>query len=296
MARFGQVLTAMVTPFDDQGDVDLEGAAELASWLVDRGNDGLVLTGSTGEAAVLTDDEQVDVWRAVREAVDVPLVAGSGTNDTRHAAELTARATAAGMDGVLVVTPYYNRPSQAGIEAHFRAVAAATELPVLLYDIPIRSGRRISQEVIWRLAAEVPNVVGLKDALGNPSETARLVARAPEGFELYSGDDSFTLPLLAVGAVGVISVAGHWAAREMGEMITAFTKGDVEGARAVNRRLIESWDFQSGDLTPNPVPTKALLRAIGLPAGQCRLPMGDAPAGLEERALQVWRNLGNQEP
>jgi 4-hydroxy-tetrahydrodipicolinate synthase len=294
MARFGQVLTAMVTPFDEQGAVDLDGAAELAKWLVARGSDGLVLTGSTGEASTLTDDEQVGLWRTVRAAVDVPLVAGSGTNDTRHAAELTAAAGGAGMDGVLLVTPYYNRPSQAGLEAHFRTVAAATELPVLLYDIPIRSQRRISQEVVWRLAAEVPNIVGLKDALGNPSETARLIARAPDGFEVYSGDDAFTLPLLAVGAVGVISVAGHWAAREIGEMIAAFGKGDVEAARALNARLVESYDFESGDLTPNPQPTKALLRALGKPAGRCRPPMDGEPDGLEAAGLQVWRNLGNE--
>jgi 4-hydroxy-tetrahydrodipicolinate synthase len=149
--------------------------------------------------------------------------------------------------------------------------------------------------VIWRLAADVPNIVGIKDALGNPAESARLVAGAPEGFELYSGDDAFTLPLLAIGAVGVISVAAHWAAREMGEMIAAFAKGDVDHARAVNARLVESYDFESGDDTPNPIPTKALLRAIGLPAGQCRLPMGNAPEGLEDRALTVWRNLGNSE-
>ena len=170
MARFGSVVTAMVTPFDADGAVDYEGAAELAAWLVARGSDGLVLTGSTGEASTLTDEEQIELWRVVRSVVDVPLVAGSGTNDTRHAATLTAAAGTVGMDGVLVVTPYYNRPSQAGIEAHFRAVAAATELPVLLYDIPIRSSRRISQEVIWRLVDEVPNVVGVKDALGDPSE------------------------------------------------------------------------------------------------------------------------------
>jgi 4-hydroxy-tetrahydrodipicolinate synthase len=286
----------MVTPFDPDGDVDFEGAAKLARWLVGRGNDGLVLTGSTGEASVLSDEEQVELWRTVRAAVDVPLIAGSGTNDTRHAAELTAQAEGAGMNGVLVVTPYYNRPSQAGIEAHFRHVAAATELPVLLYDIPIRSGRRISQEVIWRLAADVPNIVGVKDALGDPSESARLLARAPEGFELYSGDDSFTLPLLAIGAVGVISVAGHWAGREMGEMIAAFTKGDIEQAREINARLVPSWDFETGDAAPNPLPTKAMLRALGLPAGQARLPMGEAPPGLEERALDVWRALGNPDP
>lgn len=291
MARFGRVLTAMVTPFRADGGVDLEGAAALARWLVEQGNDGLVLTGTTGEASVLTDDEQVEVWRAVRAAVDVPLVAGSGTNDTRHAAELTAKAEAAGMDGVLVVTPYYNRPSQAGIEAHFRQVAAATPLPVLLYDIPVRTGRKISHEVLVRLAHEVANIVGVKDAAGNPAEAARLVADTPEDFELYSGDDSLTLPLLSVGAVGVIGVCTHWAAATMAAMIEAFQRGDVERARQLNARLIESYEFETGDATPNPIPAKAMLRALGQPAGQCRLPMGDAPAGLEDRALEVWKNL-----
>jgi 4-hydroxy-tetrahydrodipicolinate synthase len=285
----------MVTPMDADGNVDYDGVATLAKWLVENGNDGLVVTGTTGEASTLTDQEQVDVWRAVREAVDVPLVCGSGTNDTRHAAALTAQAADAGMNGVLIVTPYYNRPSQAGIEQHFRHVAAATDLPVILYDIPVRTGRKISNEVMWRLVEEVPNITGVKDALGNPSESARLIAEAPEGFELYSGDDSFTLPLLAVGAVGVIGVATHWAAREMGEMIAAFTKGDIEHARAINARLIESYDFETGDANPNPLPAKAMLRALGLPAGQCRLPLGDAPDGLEDRALEVWRNLGHDE-
>jgi 4-hydroxy-tetrahydrodipicolinate synthase len=291
MPRFGPVMTAMVTPFDDTGAVDLDGAADLARWLVEQGNDGLVLTGTTGEASVLTDEEQVDVWRAVRQAVDVPLVAGSGTNDTRHAAELTARAAGAGMDGVLVVTPYYIRPSQAGIEAHFRAVAAATELPVILYDIPVRTGRKISAEVLLRLAAEVPNIVAVKDAAGSPVETARLVAAAPDGFEVYCGDDALTLPMLAVGAVGLIGVATHWCAALMAEMIAAHTKGDVVHARELNARMLESFDFETGDLTPNPVPAKAMMRALGRPAGQCRLPMGPAPEGLEQRALDVHRRL-----
>ncbi|WP_442967990.1 4-hydroxy-tetrahydrodipicolinate synthase [Rhabdothermincola sp.] len=291
MARFGRVLTAMVTPFGADGRVDLDGAAALARWLVEQGNDGLVVTGTTGEASVLTDDEQVEVWRAVRAAVDVPLVAGSGTNDTRHAAELTARADAAGLDGVLVVTPYYNRPSQAGIEAHFRRVAAATRLPVLLYDIPVRTGRKISHDVLVRLAREVPNIVGVKDAAGDPAASARLLAEAPDGFELYSGDDSLTLPLLAVGAVGVIGVCTHWAAAPMGEMIAAFERGELAEARRINARLLESYDFETGDAAPNPIPAKAMLRALGQPAGQCRLPMGDAPAGLEDRALEVWKNL-----
>ena len=296
MARFGPVLTAMVTPMDADGNVDFEGVATLAKWLVENGNDGLVVTGTTGEASTLTDEEQVDVWRAVRDAVDVPLIAGSGTNDTRHAAHLTAQAADAGMNAVLLVTPYYSRPSQAGIEQHFRHVAAATDLPAMLYDIPVRTGRKISNEVIWRLVEDVPNIWAVKDAATNVAESARLIAEAPAGFELYSGEDALTLALLAVGAVGVIGVATHWAAREAGEMIAAFSKGDVEHARSVNARLIESWDFETGDANPNPQPTKAMLRALGLPAGQCRLPMGDAPPGLEERALDVWRNLGHETP
>lgn len=226
MARFGSLITAMITPFDDDGRVDLEGAAALAEWLVAQGNDGLVVTGSTGEASMLSDDEQIEVWQVVRAAVDVPLIAGSGTNDTRHACELTSRASDHGIDAVLVVTPYYNRPPQSGIEAHFRAVAGSTDLPVLLYDIPIRSGREISHEVLVRLAREVPNIVGLKDAAANATKTARTVADTPADFEVYAGDDNWTLPMMAVGAVGVISVAGHWAAPVMSEMIAAFDRGD----------------------------------------------------------------------
>jgi 4-hydroxy-tetrahydrodipicolinate synthase len=291
MARFGPVMTAMVTPFDAQGRVDLEGAASLATWLVEQGNDALVLTDTTGEASTLTDDEQVEVWRVVRAAVDVPLIAGSGTNDTRHAAELTAQADAAGMDAVLVVTPYYNRPSQAGLEAHFRHLAAATRLPAMLYDIPIRTGRKISHEVLLRLAREVPNIFGVKDAAGDPVESARLVAEAPPDFELYSGDSALTLQLLSIGAVGVIGVCTHWAAREMGEMIAAYEKGEVQRAREINARLIESYDFEGGDLHPNPVPTKAMLRMLGQPAGECRLPMGPTPPGLEDQARDVKQRL-----
>jgi len=287
MTRFGSVITAMVTPFDADGGIDLEGAAELADWLVAQGNDALVVTGSTGEASVLTDDEQVAVWRAVRAAVAVPLIAGSGTNDTAHAAGLTAQAAKVGLDGVLVVTPYYNRPPQAGLEAHFRAVAAATELPVLLYDIPIRSSRKIGHEMLVRLATEVPNIVGLKDAAGNPAETARTVADTPEDFYVYAGDDAMTLPMMAVGAVGIISVAAHWAAPEMSAMIEAFERGDHPKAAEINASLLESYDFESGDLTPNPIPAKAMMRALGRPSGQCRLPLGAAPEGLEARALAV---------
>lgn len=291
MPRFGPMMTAMITPFDEHGRVDLDGAASLAAWLVEQGNDALVVTGTTGEASVLTDDEQVNVWRAVRSAVSVPVVAGSGTNDTRHAAELTGRAAGAGLDGVLIVTPYYNRPGPSGIEAHFRAVAAATELPVILYDIPVRTGRKVAHDVLVRLAHELDNVVGVKDATGDLVAAARLIADTPDGFELYSGDDPLTLPFLSVGGVGVISVAGHWAAREMGEMIEAFFAGDVARAVEVNARLIPSYDFETSEATPNPLPAKAMLRTLGQPAGECRLPLGPAPEGLEDRAREVWRAL-----
>ena len=177
-ARFGRVLTAMVTPFHDDGSLDIDGAVALARWLVDHGNDGLVLAGTTGEAPTLTDDEKVELWTAVRAAVDVPLVAGTGTNDTRHTCELSARAATTGVDGLLVVTPYYNRPSQAGLEAHFKAVAATTDLPIVIYDIPGRTGRKIDTSLLIRLANEVPTVVGIKDAAGNPGETARVIAGA----------------------------------------------------------------------------------------------------------------------
>lgn len=291
MARFGAVLTAMVTPFDDDGAVDLDGVAALAAWLVEQGNDGLVVTGTTGEASVLTDDEQIEVWRAVRGAVSVPLLVGAGTNDTRHATELVRAAGGAGADGVLLVTPYYNRPSQAGIEAHFRTLAAATDLPVVLYDIPVRTGRKIASDTILRLA-EVDNVVGVKDAAGDPAASARLLAEAPDGFELYSGDDSLTLPLLSIGAVGVIGVCTHWCAAEMGEMVAAHGKGDVEQARRLNVAMLDSYDYETGDANPNPIPAKAMLRVLGQPAGQCRLPMGPAPDGLEDRARDVLRGLG----
>jgi 4-hydroxy-tetrahydrodipicolinate synthase len=291
MSRFGSVITAMVTPFTADGELDHEGAAELARWLVAQGNDALVLSGTTVEAACLTDEEQIALWRSVRSAVDVPLIAGSGTNDTRHAAELTSAAADAGMDAVLIVTPYYNRPSQAGIEAHFRHVCEATELPVIVYDIPVRTGRKIGSDLILRMATEIPNVVGLKDAAGDPGATARIIADAPDGFEVFSGDDPLTLSLLAVGAVGVIGVATHWAAPVMAQMIQAFQAGDVVRAQQLNARMIESYDFETGDLNPNPVPTKAMLRAIGQPAGPCRPPMGFGPDDLEERALAVHRRL-----
>jgi 4-hydroxy-tetrahydrodipicolinate synthase len=292
MARFGRVVTAMVTPFDESGALDVKAAAELARWLVAHGNDGLVLAGSTGEGSVLDDDEKVALWHAVRAAVDVPIVAGSTSNDTAHSVHLTTLATAAGVDGILAVTPYYNRPSQAGIEAHMRAVADATDLPVMIYDIPIRAGRKIATEVLLRLAHEVPNVLALKDAAGNPAETARLIAHAPADFEVYSGDDHVTLPFLAVGAVGMVGVATHWIGERAGRLFEAFEAGNLAEARRINAELLPSFDFETSDEAPNPLPAKALMRALGHPVGQCRLPMGVAPSGLDERASALVAQLG----
>ncbi len=292
MGRFGAVVTAMVTPFDESGALDVRAAADLARWLADHGSDGLVVAGTTGEGPVLTDEEAADLFRAVAEAVTIPVVAGTGTNDTRHSIELTRMAADAGVDGVLVVTPYYNRPSQAGLFSHFEAVAGSTDLPVLLYDIPVRSGRKIAHETMLRLAREVTNVVGVKDAAGDVAGTARLAADAPDAFEIYCGDDSLTLAMLAVGAVGVVSVASNWAPAEMGEMIRAFAKGDIEAARAANARMIDSYDFETSETAPNPIPAKAACRALGLRVGQCRLPMGEAPPGVDERAAEVLEGLG----
>ena len=291
MARFGRVVTAMVTPFDAQGGLDVDRAVELARWLQDHGNDGLVVSGSTGEASTLTDDERLMLLEAVAGAVTIPVIAGTTTNDTAHSVDLTTRASTLGVAGILAVGPYYNRPSQAGLEAHFRAVAAATDLPVLIYDIPVRTGRKIATSTLLRLGHEVANVVGLKDAAGNPAETASLIARAPAGYEVYSGDDALTLPLLAVGAVGVVGVATHWSGEDHQEMFRCWEAGDVEGARRVNARLLASFDFETGDDAPNPLPTKVMMNLLGLEVGEARLPMGPPPAGLDLRAREVLDGL-----
>ncbi len=291
MPRFGRVLTAMITPFTDDGSLDVDGSVALARWLVEQGNEGLVLAGTTGEAPTMSDDEKLTLWSAVAEAVTVPVIAGSTTNDTAHSVHLTAEASKLGVAGVLALCPYYNRPSQAGIEAHLRAVAEATDLPVVIYDIPIRTGRKISTALLARLAHEVPNLVGVKDAAASPAETARLLAVAPDGYEVYSGDDSLTLPLLAIGAVGLIGVATHWCAPEVVAMFDAWEAGDTIRARELNTLLLESWDYETGDEAPNPGPAKAMLRHLGQPAGYCRPPMGADPDWLADRAAEVSANL-----
>jgi 4-hydroxy-tetrahydrodipicolinate synthase len=281
----------MVTPFHRDQSLNLDGARRLSRWLQDSGNDGLVIAGTTGESPVLTDDERLSLFEAVVSAVTIPVIAGTGTNDTAHSVHLTKEATALGVAGILAVTPYYNRPSQAGIEAHMRAVCAATSLPVVIYDIPGRTGRKISTPLLLKLAREVKNVAALKDAAGNPAESAFLMSQAPDGFELYSGDDNLTLPFMAIGGCGTIGVATHWTAEDHQEMFAKWDEGDVTGARKVNARMLESFAFETGDDNPNPLPSKVMMNVLGLDVGEARLPMGPPPAGLEERARQVLANL-----
>jgi 4-hydroxy-tetrahydrodipicolinate synthase len=291
MALFGRVLTAMVTPFADDGSLDVDEAVRLARWLAENGNDGLVVSGTTGESSTLTDDEKLTLWREIAAAVTIPVVAGTGSNDTAHSVHLTAQAGRLGIAGVLAVGPYYNRPSQAGIEAHIRAMAGATSLPVVVYDIPARTGRKIATATLVRLAREVGNIRALKDAAGNPAETAVVMAQAPEDFDLYSGDDGLTLALLAHGAAGVIGVATHWSAPEHQRMISAFAAGDHATARRINNVLLESYAFETGDENPNPTPTKVMMNHLGFAVGECRLPMGPPPAGLSDRAARVHDDL-----
>jgi 4-hydroxy-tetrahydrodipicolinate synthase len=294
--RFGSVLTAMITPFDVHGGLDLDGAVSVARHLAGSGSDGLVVAGTTGEGPVLSDEERIELFRAVIGAVDVPVIASTGTNDTAHSVMLTREAEASGADGVLVVTPYYNRPSPAGLSAHFRAVAEATDLPVVLYDIPMRSGRRIGSALVVELAREVPNIVAVKDATGDVAAAASVVAESPAGFEVFSGDDSLTLPFLSVGGVGVISVASHWAGGLFAELVDSYRSGDVARAIIVNQQLAESYRFESTEEYPNPVPAKAACRSLGLPAGQCRLPNAPAPEALDDQARAVIAKLSRLNP
>jgi len=286
--RFGRVLTAMATSMDPKGEVDYGRTVELARWLVDNGSEGLIVTGTTGEAPTLTDDEKVSLWEAVSDAVTVPVIAGSGSNDTLHSIQMTKRAKEVGASGALIVTPYYNRPPQSGLLAHFEVVAKASDLPVIIYDIPVRTGRKVENETLLELISRCPNVVALKDAAGDPAATSKLVPRLPDYFELFSGDDGLTLPLLAIGAVGVIGVATHWAAFGYREMITSFISGSILRARRINEALLPSVEFESKADAPNPMPVKVLLNVLGLEVGETRLPLGQAPEYLKKEALEVF--------
>lgn len=273
--RFGRVLTAMATPFADDYSLDLDGARRLAVHLADNGSDGLVVCGTTGESPTLTHDETLALLRTVVDAVGdrVSVIAGTGKNDTAGTVALTEEVSALGVDGVLVVTPYYNRPSQRGLVRHFSAAAAATDLPVLLYNIPGRTGREIEPATVLQLAAEVENIVGVKDAVGDLVKTATVLSRAPDDFLVYSGDDAATLPMLAVGGCGVISVAAHVVGPDFAKMVAAFETDPAE-ARRIHIRILPLLEtLMTTD--PSPGPLKAALRLLALPGGPVRPPLVD---------------------
>jgi 4-hydroxy-tetrahydrodipicolinate synthase len=265
--------------------LDVDGAQRLATYLVDQGNEGLVVSGTTGESPTTSDSEKDAVLRAVLEAVGdrAFVVAGVGSNDTRHTIELAQHAEKAGAHGVLVVTPYYNKPPQSGLLQHFTAVADATGLPMVMYDIPHRAGVPIETDTLIALAAH-PRIVAVKDAKGDPTASGRVMAASDLVY--YSGDDILTLPLMAVGAVGVIGVATHVATPRIAAMVAGFTAGDVAGARRLHQELIPV--FVGMFRTQGAILAKAALNHLGLPAGPMRLPLPDATP---EQVAQLVRDL-----
>jgi 4-hydroxy-tetrahydrodipicolinate synthase len=290
--NWGPVITAMATPFGGDGAVDYDRAGELARRLVDTGSTGIVVAGTTGESPTLTDEEKLQLLRVVRDAVAgrAAVLAGTGTYDTAHSVHLSRQAQRVGADGLLVVVPYYNRPTQEGLYQHFKTVAESTDLPVLMYNIPTRTGTNMLPETVVRLS-EVRNVAGIKEASGSLDQVSEIRRRTPEPFLIYSGDDSLTLPYLSVGAVGIVSVASHLVGREIAEMIAHFQAGRVQEARRMHLRLFPL--FRALFIAPNPVPLKAALELAGFPVGKPRLPLVEAtPKEREQIAAALREAMG----
>ena len=290
-APFGRVVTAMITPFSADGSVDLPMAAKLASHLVDHGSDGLVICGTTGESPTLSWDEQHQLFSAVKAAVGdrAKVLAGTGSNCTAEAVEAIGEAAALGADGALVVVPYYNKPPQEGLEAHFRAVAqAAPRTPLMLYNIPGRTGCSLNPETAARLM-DLPNVVSFKAASGTTEEVSALRAVCGERLAIYSGDDALTLPMMAVGAVGVVSVASHVAGDQIQRMVQAFVAGDLGAALAEHEQLLPL--CKALFCTTNPIPVKAALELSGWSVGAPRLPLVSASSDVRDRLTSVLAAL-----
>jgi 4-hydroxy-tetrahydrodipicolinate synthase len=280
-APFGRLITAMVTPFDKDGAIDWDGVAKLAQHLVDTGHDGIAVNGTTGEAPTTKSSEKLEIIKVVKSVVGekVKVLSGAGDNETAYTVEQVKRSQDAGADGILIVTPYYNKPPQAGIEAHFRAVAAATDLPIMMYDIPGRTGVEIESDTIVKLFETVDNIVALKDAKGNIAATSWVIKRC--GIPVYSGDDILNLPFLSVGAVGFVSVCGHTVGRELKEMLNSWFAGDSQRALAIHQQLLPV--FTGTFRTQGAILTKAAMNLMGLPGGTTRLPLVDAtPAQIDQ--------------
>ncbi len=278
--RFGSVVTAMVTPFRQDHSLDLDAARSLAAHLYERGSESLVVAGSTGESPTLNHKEKLELFRAIVEVADGrgKVIAGTGTYDTAETLELSREAEQLGADGLLLVTPYYNKPPQRGLLEHFTMVADAVRIPVVAYNIPGRTGIRIEHDTLLRMA-EVPNIVGVKDSTGDFQAISRLISEAPPDFEVYSGDDWATFGYLCLGAVGVVSVAGHLVGTRIRQMCDLIAAGDIPAARKIHEELTPL--FNALFITSNPIPVKTALEMLGHPVGPPRLPL--VPATVEER-------------
>jgi 4-hydroxy-tetrahydrodipicolinate synthase len=279
----------MVTPFGPDGTVDFRVAAQLAQFLVDQGSEGLVVGGSTGEGSSLSDDEKLDLFACVAEAVTVPVLAGSTFANTQQSVALTTQVK--GVAGVLATTPAYARPNQAGIAGHLGAIAESTPLPVMLYDIPLRTGRKIASTTVIDLVRTHRNITALKDASGDVPGAAHTKAVLGDALDLYSGDDAMLLPFMSVGAVGIISVAAHWAGPEVAGIVRAATKNDWAEAQRFNDLAAPSFAFESSEAYPNPMPAKAALRSLGFRVGECRLPHGPSDPELDAAASEIVASL-----
>lgn len=287
MVQFGQIATAMVTPFDNKGNIDFAKTTQLVNYVIENGTDSLVVAGTTGESPTLTTEEKLALFRHVVDVVDgrVPVIAGTGSNNTRVSIELTKKAEQIGVDAVMIVAPYYNKPNQEGIYQHYKAIAESTSLPVMVYNIPGRAVVNISVETIVRLS-EIPNIVAVKDASGNLDAMTEIIAKTRDDFMLYSGDDGLTLPVLAIGGKGVVSVASHIIGNEMKEMIEAFMSGDNKKAATIHQKLLPI--MKALFAAPSPVPVKTALQLKGLDVGSVRLPL--VPLTEQER-LQLMHVL-----
>ncbi|SDL72507.1 4-hydroxy-tetrahydrodipicolinate synthase [Sediminibacillus halophilus] len=278
--NFGRVLTAMVTPFDNKGNIDLEKTTELVNYLLNNGSDGLVISGTTGESPTLTQEEKIAVFKRVVKDVNkrVPVIAGTGSNNTYATIEFTKKAEKAGVDAALLVVPYYNKPNQRGIYEHFAAVARETTLPIMLYNIPGRSVVRMDPETVIELA-KIPNIVSIKDSTGDLDAISTIIENTSDTFTVYSGDDSLTLPITAVGGNGIVSVSSHVIGKEMQEMLTAFEAGETAKASKLHRQLLPI--MKGMFMAPSPTPVKTALQIKGMDVGGVRLPL--VPLTGEER-------------
>ena len=289
-ARFGTVVTAMVTPMDAGGEVDLDESKRLARWLCDHGSGGLVVSGTTGEGPTLSDYEKLALFTAVVEGVRgrAKVIANTGGNDTRTSVELTKKAAACGVDGILAVGPFYNKPPQAGLIEHFTAMADAVDLPMMIYNIPGRTAVNVLPETLVLLSGH-PNIVAVKESSGDLMQIAEICARVPADFDVYSGDDHLALPVAAVGGVGVVSVASHVAGDDIKRMLDAHVSGDVEEAARIHKRLLPL--IRALFAVTSPIPVKAAVARFGFSVGRCRLPLCELTPEQQrslEAAIAPW--------